>query len=82
VESRLPKNRPGRLLHLRAYRIAWPNFQLTSLPLGPDRRGRRRLDLPSPDTPGDVLWPLADHLGTVRDLAEYALTQQAGIGSR
>ena len=22
-------------------------------------------------TPGDVLWPLPDHLGTVRDLAEY-----------
>ena len=23
-----------------------------------------------PETPGDVLWPLADHLGTVRDLAD------------
>lgn len=22
-------------------------------------------------SPGDVLWPLADNLGTVRDLAEY-----------
>ncbi len=25
----------------------------------------------TPDTPGTILWPLADHLGTIRDLAAY-----------
>jgi hypothetical protein len=25
----------------------------------------------SPTSPGSVLWPLADHLGTIRDLATY-----------
>ncbi|MDZ4820273.1 MAG: RHS repeat-associated core domain-containing protein, partial [Planctomycetota bacterium] len=28
-----------------------------------------------PSTPGDVIWPLADHLGTIRDLATY----EAGV---
>ncbi len=25
----------------------------------------------TPDSPGSILWPLADHLGTIRDLAAY-----------